>query len=97
VIFDLGGTYGFGAFAWAPGPRLVLDPELVPANLTDPDVARAALHDRRIADFLYWSRLPFADVRRDENGTHVTVGDARYNRRPGEGRFIVSTTLPATP
>jgi len=97
VIFDLGGTYGFGAFAWAPGPRLALDPELVPANMDDPAIAQAAAHDRRMADFLYWSRLPFADVQRDESAIHVTVGDARYNRRPGEGRFIVRTTLPAGP
>lgn len=97
VIFDLGGTYGFGAFAWAPGPELALDPELVPANMNDPAIARAAAYDRCIADFLYWSRLPFADVRRDEGGVHVTIGDARYNRRPGEGRFIVRTTLPAAP
>ncbi len=94
VIFDLGGTYGFGAFAWAPGPRLTIDPELVPTHMDDPAVARAAAHDRRISDFLYWSRLPFADITRQNDGTRVTIGDARYNRRPGDGRFIVQTTLP---
>ena len=97
IVFDLGGAYGFGAFAWAPGPRLEIDPALVPTNMDDPAVARAAAFDVRIADFLYWSRLPFADVTRGENGIDVTVGDARYNRRPGEGRFIVRTTLPEAP
>jgi inner membrane protein len=97
VIFDLGGRYGFGAFAWAPGPRLVLDPELVPTNMDDPAIPRAAAHDQRIADFLYWSRLPFAEVARGDAGIDVTIGDARYNRRAGDGRFIVRTTLPDGP
>lgn len=97
VVFSLGDRYGFGAFAWEPGPRLALDPELVSTNMSDPLVGQAAAHDVRIADFLYWSRLPFADVARGPNGIDVTVGDARYNRRPGEGRFIVQTTLPDAP
>ncbi|MGE4062470.1 MAG: metal-dependent hydrolase [Rhodospirillaceae bacterium] len=94
VIFDLGGRYGFAAFGWAPGPRLAIDPELVPTHMDDPAIARAAAEDRRLADFLYWSRLPFAEVTREGGVLTVTVGDARYNRRPGEGRFIVRTTLP---
>lgn len=97
VIFDLGGRYGFGVFAWSPGPDLTIDPELVPTHMDDPAVARAAAHDVHIADFLYWSRLPFADVTRADGRIDVTVGDARYNRRPGEGRFIVRTTLPEPP
>lgn len=97
VVFSLGDRYGFAAFAWAPGPRLQLDPELVPTNMDDPAIPRAAAHDQRIADFLYWSRLPFAEVRDGPEGRDVTIGDARYNRRPGEGRFIVRTTLPDAP
>jgi inner membrane protein len=46
---------------------------------------------------LYWSRLPFAEVTQSAGRLEVTIGDARYNRRPGEGRFIVRTTLPETP
>src|SRR5690606_213684 len=94
IVFDFGRTYGFGDFWWEPGPRLVIDPELVPTNMADPAVARAAARDRQVADFLTWSRLPFAEVRHAPDGVHVTVGDARYNRRPGEGRFIVRTVLP---
>ncbi len=96
VVFNLGKSYGFGAFGWEPAPRLVLDPGLVPTNMDDPAIPLAAAHDVRIKDFLYWSRLPFVDVKRGEAGIDVTVGDARYNRRPGEGRFIVRTTLPQT-
>lgn len=95
VVFSLGETYGFGAFAWAPGPRLVIDPDLVPTQMRDPAVAQAAAHDRRVADFLYWSRLPFAEIVQKDGKTEVIVGDARYNRRPSDGRFIVRTTLPA--
>jgi inner membrane protein len=46
-----------------------------------------------VADFLYWSRLPFADIQSGPDGVHVTIGDARYNRRPGEGFFTVRTTV----
>lgn len=97
IVLDLGQSYGFGEFWWQPGPRLQIDPALVPTNMWDPAVARAAARDRQIADFLYWSRLPFADVQRTPEGVHVTVGDARYNRYPGDGRFIVRTTLPPEP
>ena len=97
VVFDLGARYGFGAFQWSPGPALTMDTELVPTHMDDPAVARAAAHDIRISDFLYWSRLPFAEVTREDDRIVVTMGDARYNRRPGEGRFLVRTTLPDAP
>lgn len=96
VIFNLGERYGFAAFAWAPGPRLSIDPELVPTHMDDPLVARAAAADRRFADFLYWSRLPFVEILQKDGKTEVVVGDARYNRRPSDGRFIVRTVLPQT-
>jgi inner membrane protein len=59
-----------------------------------PAVARAAAVNRRVADFLYWSRLPFADVAQGPDGTRITIGDARYNRRPGDGVFVVRATVP---
>lgn len=94
IVFDVGGRYGFGEFWWTPGPRLAIDPTLVPTNMADPAVVEAAQRSRRVADFLYWSRLPFAEIIRTDKGTIVIVGDARYNTRPGVGRFIVQTTLP---
>jgi len=97
IVYSLGHAYGFGEFWWTPGPRLTIDPTLVPTNMNDPAVIEAANRSQRIADFLYWSRLPFAEIIRSDRGTLVIVGDARYNTRPGVGRFIVQTTLPPGP
>jgi inner membrane protein len=93
IIFDTGDAFGFGDLRWTPFPRLTIEPHLVTTHMNDPAIQRAAMRDRRVADFLYWSRLPFADVRRSEAGLHVTIGDARYNRTPGSGVFVVRSTL----
>lgn len=98
IVFDFGQAYGFGEFWWLPewavGPRLTIDPTLIPTHMDDPEVAAAARADQHAADFLYWSRLPFAEVERRTDGIQVTIGDARYNRTPSDGRFIVRVTLP---
>lgn len=93
IVFSTGDAYGFGVLRWVPGPRLSLFPDLVPTNMGDPAIARAAMQDKKVADFLYWSRLPFAEVERQPGLARVTIGDARYNRRPSDGRFIVRTTV----
>lgn len=94
VVFSTGQAYGQGDLRWTPTPRLTLEPALVPTHMDDPAIARAAQHSQRVADFLYWSRLPFAEIQRDAGRTHVTLGDARYNRRPGDGPFTVRATIP---
>lgn len=93
IVFHTGDAIGFGDLRWTPGPRLTLEPDLVPTNMTHPAVGAAAERDRRVADFLYWSRLPFADVQHDAQGTRVTLGDARYSARPGTGVFTVRATV----
>jgi inner membrane protein len=65
--------------------------------MTHPAVRAAAERDRRVSDFLYWSRLPFADVREDAGSTRVTLGDARYSARPGDGVFTVRATVVRAP
>lgn len=94
IVFGTGDAYGFGELNWTPGPHLVLEPELVPTNMKNPAILRAALRDKKVADFLYWSRLPFAEITRRPRETDVTIGDARYNRKPGDGRFTVRATVP---
>jgi inner membrane protein len=89
IVFDTGEAFGIGNLRWTPAPRLTLEPGLVATNMNHPAIARATARDQRVADFLYWSRLPFADVQTGPDGVHVTIGDARYNRRPGEGFFTV--------
>ena len=93
MVFHTGDAIGFGDFRWTPSPALTFEPELIPTNMAHPSIALAAARDRRVSDFLYWSRLPFAEV----NATQVTIGDARYNRRPGDGFFIVRATVDPPP
>ncbi len=94
ILFSTGEAYGFGELRWRPDPLLTLEPELVPVGMDDPAVARAAARDGKVADFLYWSRFPFARIERSAGKARVTIGDARYNRRPGEGPFTVRATVP---
>jgi inner membrane protein len=89
IIVDTGGAFHFGDVRWTPVPRLTLEPNPIPTNMQDPAIARAAARDQRVRDFLYWSRLPFADIERGADGVRVTIGDARYNRAPGTGVFTV--------
>ena len=93
IIFHTGDAIGFGELRWTPSPALALESTLIPTNMADPAIARAAARDQRVADFLYWSRLPFADIRHGPEVTQVTIGDARYNRTPGNGVFTVRTRI----
>lgn len=94
IVFGTGDAYGFGELNWSPRPNLSLSPTLVPTNMADPAVARAAARNDDVADFLYWSRLPFAEIVRHPGKARVTIGDARYNRTPGGGRFSVEAVVP---
>lgn len=93
IVFGTGDAYGFGELRWSPAPLLSLSPALVPTNMADPAIAAAAARDKQVADFLYWSRLPFAEIARRPGEARVTIGDARYNRAPG-GRFTVRAVVP---
>lgn len=93
MVYRIDDAYGFGDLRWTPTPRLTLSPDLVPTNMDDPAVWQAARH-KKVADFLYWSRLPFAMTRETAEGTEVIIGDARYNRRPDDGSFFVRVVLP---
>ncbi|MGE0666670.1 MAG: metal-dependent hydrolase [Sphingomonadales bacterium] len=94
IVFSTGPAYGFGELRWRPGMELALDPDLVPTNMDDPAIAAAQAQDRKVADFLYWSRLPFAEVERRPGVAEVIIGDARYQRWPSDGRFTVRATVP---
>lgn len=93
ILFETAGAYGFGDFTWLPGPRFTPEPDRIPTNMTDPAIARAARQDKAVADLLYWSRFPFAVIRRVAGGIEVVIGDGRYNQRPDDGRFVVRTIV----
>lgn len=86
VVFATDQAYGFGVLHWTPAPILQLEPELTPINMDDPAVAEAR-KVKEIADFLYWSRLPFAKIERRPNGTFITIADARYSKGAAAGQF----------
>ena len=88
--------YRFGEYRLTPIPRLTLDTATVPTNMSDPAIARAAEESRRFADFLYWSRFPYASIERLDCFTSVTINDGRYSRRPNGGPFRTSVMLPET-
>jgi inner membrane protein len=93
VVFSTDDAYGFGVLRWTPFPQLELEPRLIAKNLDDPSVAEAR-RAKPVADFLYWSRLPFATVERRADGTLVTIADARYANGATRGRFVQTVRLP---
>lgn len=94
IVYDMGESYGFGDLRLGPRARFTPEPGLTPTNMNHPLVAVAARQNRAFADFLYWSRLPFVEVRPADGGQEVILGDARYNRLPGDGRFTTSVIVP---
>ena len=93
VVFGTDDAYGFGVLRWTPSPILQLEPHLIGKNMDDPAIAEAR-QVKAIADFLYWSRLPFATVERRIDGTTVTIADARYSDGATPGRFVRTLRLP---
>ena len=93
VVFVAGDAYGFGELRWTPFPRLRLEPVLIATNMDDAAIAQARKVEA-IADFLYWSRLPYATIERRADGTIVTLADARYADGGMTGTFVRSVSLP---
>jgi inner membrane protein len=94
IVYSYGHAYGFGSLRWRPRPKLELQPGLIRTNMADPAIVAAAAREKEVADFLYWSRLPFATVERGRGKARMTLGDARYNSSPGEGPFSVTASVP---
>lgn len=94
IVFATDSAYGFARLNWLASPRLTLDPGLMPRNMDDPAVAEAR-KVKAARDFLYWSRLPFAQVERSAAGTRVTLSDARYAEGGAAGAFIETIELPS--
>jgi inner membrane protein len=93
VVFVSGDSYGFGELRWTPRPRLRLEPGLVATNMADPAITEAR-KAKPIADFLYWSRLPYATIERRADATVVTFADARYSGGGMTGTFVRTVRLP---
>jgi inner membrane protein len=96
VVFGTDNAYGFGVLRWTPSPELQLEPRLTPKNMDDPAISEAR-QVKSVADFLYWSRLPFATVERRADGRIVTIADARYSNGAAAGQFMRTLRLPPLP
>ncbi len=94
ILVETKDGYAFGEFIWSLTPILSLQPDMVATDMENPFVTTAAEQDRQIADFLYWSRFPFATVRQVAGGTEVIIGDARYGVSPEDGPFSVRAFIP---
>jgi inner membrane protein len=93
MVFRLGDRYGFGEVRWTPTPELRIELALTASNMNDEAVARAARSDQRMADFLYWSRLPLASIATEADALVVTVWDARYGDTAKDASFKHTTRL----
>jgi len=96
LVYGTDEAYGFGVLRWTPSPQLQLEPGLMRKNMDDPAIAEAR-KVKEIVDFLYWSRLPFAEIERRADGTVVTIADARYGKSAAAGRFTRTLRLPPSP
>lgn len=94
IVVQTEHQYGFGDFRWLPNPHVSLDQELVSSHMDQSAIALAAGQSKQMADFLYWSRFPFAMIKGNGENTNVTVGDARFGTRPDTGVFSVKAAFP---
>jgi inner membrane protein len=92
MIYDVGGRYGYGEANLLPFRLSIGAP--FETNMDDPAVAEAARTSKQAADFLYWSRMPFAEATRAAGRAHVVLGDARFTDRPGTNMFRIELTVP---
>lgn len=94
IVIRTADQYGFGEFDWLYEPRVRLDAELLDSQMGRPEVRRAVAEDPRFADYLRWSRFPFAEVTLGPGGSRVDMADARFTRVAKEGLLSVSIELP---
>lgn len=93
MVFATDDAYGFGVLHWTPSASLQLQPDLVSKNMDHPAIAEAR-KVKAIADFLYWSRLPFARIEQGPEGSVLTISDARYSNAAAAGPFTRTLRLP---
>ena len=86
VIGDAGDPYETGTFSWW-SRGVTFYPGTVPKTLHAPQVTKAR-ESPGVRAFLVWSRFPYWELRRMDEGTLVTVKDMRF-----PGRFSASTIV----
>jgi inner membrane protein len=76
VIVDAGDRYESGTFSWWTR-GVAWQPEPIPKNSERPEVA-VAREDRRVREFLNWSRFPFWEIHADGDAARVVARDMRF-------------------
>ena len=76
VIVDAGDRYESGTFSWWTR-GVAWQPEPIPKNSGRPEVA-VAREDRRVREFLNWSRFPFWEIHADGDAARVVARDMRF-------------------
>jgi inner membrane protein len=89
VIVDLGDHYEAGTFSWWTR-QVTWQPAPIPKNDRRPEIALAR-DDRRVREFLSWSRFPFWNIYADGRAARVVVGDMRF--MDISGQFVVETNV----
>lgn len=87
--------YGTGKFSLGAGPGL--SGERFAANMGDPLVKAARRQNPDLAAFLFWSRMPFAQIEKKDGKMIVTVRDARFLDPLVGDRFAVRTVISKSP
>jgi len=64
-----------------------------PTNMSNPAIAAAAESDRQAAAFLFWSRMPVAEVIRTGDAQQITIADQRFDHPLASDRFTVRATI----
>ncbi|MGB7405457.1 MAG: metal-dependent hydrolase [Pacificimonas sp.] len=99
IIYRVGdrmsGDIGGGVARLLPTPELTLGAPPFANEMDDAVVAEAAARSKPLADFLFWSRIPYAKIDRTTSSTRVVVTDARYDDAPTSGGFTVDVVVPA--
>ncbi len=74
-----------GGYIFPGGPRF--------RNMDSSLIARARAQNLDLAAFLFWARMPYAEISEHEDGIRVTVRDARFSDPMVGDRFAVTTIV----
>ncbi len=89
ILWRSGDTYGFMSCGWAQCQRYPIEP--LPTNMKDPRIALWAKGNRQAESFLFWSRMPVAELHDDR----IVLSDQRFMSMPGRSGFVVTLRPPA--
>ena len=83
---------GKGIYSWPEGGKLLGEAE--PTNMGHPAIGMAKKIDPQARDFLFWSRMPMAQIEDEKDRYIITVKDQRFEDPLTGGRFTLQTTVP---